>query len=277
LSWSRRELELSLLNRFKIPFGSEDMDKNTKTRKRAANHVSQQGVDFIFKALKYFENEYELYKQGEMPNFHAFNVRAAELTGWTVSEIEKLKNDACSVPMNLFLNAGEKQERARPMEIETIPGAADFWAAKIRDLLRYGYVYLDRWPTFGWIFAEIQKIPNQTRASGFNWSEPTLRRFMSKHGFSMEQRKSYYDNIREKESTLALRDEYALQIHEYREQGLDIYFEDETWGSQNLDRHGGWSWEGDYDEEGEWINEQAVHPPPETAVNSGTDNCHQYI
>ncbi len=245
------------------------MSENTPTRKRAVNVIHELDIQYIERAHKYFVQEKENARNGQYPNFNQAHQRTADITGFSLDTIQhhfsKNGKNIGLVPVPAPYN----DIRDRDMEIEMDPHLTQYWLRKIRDFLRVGYATLGEWPTVTWIYDEIKKIPGQTRNMEFRWSEETLRRLMTRHGFIINKRVGYYDNMRSKSDVRAKRDAYAIEIQKYREQKLDIYYMDETWGSQNMDKNEGWCWLGDVDENYNSIDEPAIKPPPMTSRNTG--------
>jgi len=246
------------------------MAQEKENKKRPAEPFTQEDAQYIDKVAKYFRAEKENAKRGIYPNFNQVNQRTADATGFQLRTIERHVHDVETGEVNNLRRHGEPQTRDRPMEIEQDPEVAYYWLRIIRDLTRELYALNTRWPTIHQILEKIKSKPNHTRRRDFHWSEDTMTRFMKKHGFVVKPRMGYYDHVRSKQSMIEQRDQYVIKVDEYRKAGLDIFYGDETWGSQNMDKDEGWCWEGDYDEEGEWINEPVISPPPMTSTNTGT-------
>jgi len=66
------------------------------------------------------------------------------------------------------------------------------------------------------------------------WGRTTLWRFMKTIGFIYKNRVSYYEHTRKRTDVVALRDNYLEWIEKYRDEGYDIFYQDETWVFKNM-------------------------------------------
>jgi len=237
------------------------MATQTEKHKRPRNVVRDYDADYISLAVKHFKKERDDHRIGIEPNFNQVEQRAAAATGWSVNTIKIHKNHAEKNTQFSLLHTGEKQSNSNMMDIERDKELEVYWARVIRDILRLGWSIPKFTPTVSWIMDEINRR-HQTRHLQWPWSEKTLRRFMLIHGFDHRRRANYYECVRQKESVRLQRDRYVTEITEYRENGYEIVFSDETWGSQNMHETDVWHWDGDYDENYEKILEEKIKPPP---------------
>jgi hypothetical protein len=242
------------------------MAEKQRTRKRLLETDAQ----WLERVNKYFFQEKEDAHTGKYPNYNQVHQRTADLSGFSYHTIKHHFSRSEKREGDDYLWPGEIERRSRPMEIEMDPAMTRFWVDKVANYLQIGYTTLMRWPTMGWIYQEIQREQMCTR---FKWSQTTFMKFVERHHFSKKARLGYYDNLRSKAYVIAQRDAYVIKIKKYRERNLDIYYMDETWGSQNTDRKEGWCFDpiDDYDEDENFVYRQPIHPPPITSRNTGND------
>lgn len=57
---------------------------------------------------------------------------------------------------------------------------------------------------------------------------------MCETGFAFTAGKSNYEYTREREDIMTMGENYQLKIGKYREEGFEIYYQDETWAHKNM-------------------------------------------
>ena len=88
--------------------------------------------------------------------------------------------------------------------------------------------------TINSLFSKLNKRIN-TRNTGWTWGRTTLYRFLTtKMGYSYTTRKTYYKQLKENVANALQRVKYIQQIQLYRNEGKEIFYQDETWLNKNM-------------------------------------------
>ena len=75
----------------------------------------------------------------------------------------------------------------------------------------------------------------------WTWGRTTSYRFMQASGFVFGDKVSYYEVIKQREDIASMRDNYHEWIYLYRNNGNDIYYQDETWVFKNMSSNKVWN------------------------------------
>eukprot|EP00171_Calliarthron_tuberculosum_P009602 IDg9602t1 len=62
----------------------------------------------------------------------------------------------------------------------------------------------------------------------------SLYRFMIRNGFEFAKSKSQYELSLERVNIISMRENCLLRIEKYREEGYEIFYQDETWSNKNM-------------------------------------------
>ena len=76
--------------------------------------------------------------------------------------------------------------------------------------------------------------PPSMDALVWTWGRTTLYRFMQASGFVFGDKISYYEVSKQREDVVSMRDNYLEWIMNYRNNGYEIFYQDETWVFKNM-------------------------------------------
>ena len=68
----------------------------------------------------------------------------------------------------------------------------------------------------------------------WTWCRATLHRFMRSIGFVYGDRITHYEHTKKRLDVISMRHSYLDWIHNYRQSGFRIYYQDETWVFKNM-------------------------------------------
>ena len=76
--------------------------------------------------------------------------------------------------------------------------------------------------------------------AAWTWSRSTLHRFMGYIGYCFNDRKTHYEYTKERTDSTCKRENYIDCIKKYRNEGVSIFYQDETWVFKNIDQSKRW-------------------------------------
>lgn len=208
-------------------------DVHSKFRATTRNQA-----EIIFRVRRYFEKERQ---EGKRSNLNQVVVRTCEATGFSKKVVSKIKTE--DDVENWKFEDGQK----------LIYGPSSVVPDNYQSLLRYAVreVILEKikYPTIDSILQKLRSIhvsdiehlnlfdidnmPDPEELV-WKWSRATLHRFMQKHGFIFEEQVSHYEHTKTREDIVSMRDNYLEWISKYRDQGYQIFYQDETWVFKNM-------------------------------------------
>lgn len=209
------------------------MEKEPKKRVYNKSHA-----EIILRVRTYFEEE---KKNPEKINVDQVVQRTADATGVHRDTVSKVKNKE-SVE-NWKFKEGAKLIYNTGMKVP------DNYEALVRTIVRDLFLKKERVPTIDIIFEKLkERTPEDvahfnlfenensppTGSSVWPWCRSTLYNFMKSIGYIYGDRISPYVHKKSREDIILMRDNYLEWINHYRENGFNIFYQDETWVFKNM-------------------------------------------
>lgn len=149
--------------------------------------------------------------------------RAAAATGLSQSSLKKIAREG----IDSFTSAADPESRER----ESLVPAS--WRATIRKCVSDKYLARQK-VTLDTLLATLRADPVDLHDTLFVWTRVTLWRTLQSMGFCCKAGSSHYMRLHEKSSVVGQRLKYIREIQELRDQGYDIFYQDETWFNKNM-------------------------------------------
>ena len=190
-----------------------------KTRLRQHRVISRGIAQIVLNVKNFFKQERDRSKRIDLDLVTDRVMQATKLGRNTVCKI----STQCDVEK---FKVTPTDTRNREMVV------ADEFVTLIRQTLRTLIIQQERMPTLTNIMEILQSPPRGT----IEWkhSRTTLYKFMQQTGFKFSHCKSHYDYTRERPDVMTMRENYLLWLSKYRQEGYEIYFQDETWANKNM-------------------------------------------
>jgi len=90
---------------------------------------------------------------------------------------------------------------------------------------------------------EILKSPTVPTNPAWTHSRTALHKFMLKTGFGFSTRQSYYEFTKERADVVVMRENFLLWIAKHRDEGFELWYQDETWANKNMSCKNVWQFE----------------------------------
>lgn len=200
--------------------------------------VSKSEAQIILQVRQYFESE---KLDPSKVNVNQVLARTAEATGVHRNFLTRISNqedvdnwphqDGAKLKYNTQMNVPEKFE------------------ALVRSVIRDLFLEKKKVPTLDLILEKLQelKVQDVDHLNLFEnenmppedskiwlWGRTTLFKFMKSIGFAFDDHVSPYEHKKRPDDIQLMRDNYLEWIQNYRAEGYNIYYQDETWVFKNI-------------------------------------------
>jgi len=179
-------------------------------RKRTGRRFTKQEAHLIVSLVEFFKEEKE---NGTRISLDRTLDRAARATGFSKATIKRMRHDPDSFP-----EAGEPESRTRNSVC-----ASDADAVTAIHHVMLEMKEARKSPSVRSLYAKLQA------GHGFPYSMSTMYRALPRLGYDLCPRNSYGEYIKEQDFAKRQRVEYLTRLRQYRAEGREIFFQDESW------------------------------------------------
>lgn len=161
------------------------------------------------------------------------NKRLSVASGLSLASIKRL-HEANEKDLDMAFPLPDVPERRDRDSV--VPGDV---RSRIRVTIREAYIS-KKIPSLSWLLNELLNCEIPQGETRWRWSKSTLYRVLKRMGYTWAKRKGYYEGVRERTSVVASRSQYIRLVKQYRENGREIFYQDETWASKNMTQENVW-------------------------------------
>ena len=167
--------------------------------------------------------------------------RTVEATGFCKNIVSKISSE--TVVTNWKFQDADNVKRNRSM------GVSEKYESVVRQVIRDLFLEKKKVPSLDNILTKLrslnvsdvvhhnlfddQVVPAEEETI-WPWGRTTLYRYMKSIGFIYDDRISYYEHTKQRPDIVTMRDNYLEWIQKYRDEGYNIYYQDETWVFKNM-------------------------------------------
>lgn len=202
-----------------------------KPRRRDHRLITRAVAQVVLHVKSFFKTEKE---EGKRLSLQDVTIRTMKATHLGRNTVTKIKTQADVEAYSI----DPKEERTRAMTVPSV------FIRIIRQAIRELLLTRQEMPTLNSIIDCINTRSQESDPhSGLTWTygRTTLYRFMQRYGFKFLQRKTHYEYTRERADIAVMRENYLLWLEKYRDDGYEIYYQDETWVNKNIAKNKVWT------------------------------------